>query len=289
MKDRRAEKIKRHYNVLFNGKKFKVLNCIVSTDKTMLNVRTKVFGQYFPTETFVLAEIPNDEGSRYIWLEYAGMGSTTKMEEWRYNIVEKEEPDIEIVNNELEMRAQFKKRHTLSWERFQETHSDFIQSMLEKNHITFDEEKYEESYLWDLMPKEYSVVTFQEALNMLKEKDCKVLFMSEGNVKNSGPHHLTLHGENFSTFLAEFEAESLAELIEREWYESYRLTELHMHNPEAVLPEDLYVFDASLDWVIAFTHEITCDYDLEWEDPLKEAEYRLCITNLPLKHGNPAD
>ena len=35
-----------------------------------------------------------------------------------------------------------------------------------------------------------------------------------------------------------------------------------MYNPDFILPENLYVFDNSMDWVIVFTHE-TQDWETE--------------------------
>jgi len=279
VKDRRAEKMKKHYNITLNGNKFKVLNCIVSKDEKTLSIRTKVFGQRFPWESFVLAEIPADEGSHYLWLNYAGMSSNTKLENWEYHIVQEEKLHIELLNNEKNVRENFKKRHTLSWEAFQVSRSGFIQRMLEENQITFDEEYYKESYLWDLMPTEYIAVPFKDALKMLKAKDEDVWFMSEHH-PNKGSHCISLKGKRIQPFLARADANGLANLIEREWYQSYRLSELLMYNSETVLPEDIYVFDESMEWVIAFTHEITCDWSLESADMMKAAEYRLCITNL---------
>lgn len=267
MKDKRAEKMKKHYNILLNGTEFKVLNCIVSSDKKTLGIRTKIFGQQFPRESFVMAELPTDEGEKYISLKYTGMGSTEKMEFWEYKILHNDELNIELLSNEADVREKFKKRHTLSWEDFQVTH------------ITFDKQKYEESYLWDLMPINYIEVSFEDALKMLKAKKGDVLFMSEDN-RNSGFHGLKLKDKKIQTFLAKADAQGLAELIEQEWYESYLLSELEMYNPEAVLPEDLYVFDLTMEWVISFTHEITCDWELEWDEPMKAAESRLCILSV---------
>ena len=49
-----------------------------------------------------------------------------------------------------------------------------------------------------------------------------------------------------------------------------------MYNPDAVLPEDLYVFDESMTWLVVFTHETT-DWEFDENNPMKQAETRYCI------------
>ena len=76
--------------------------------------------------------------------------------------------------------------------------------------------------------------------------------------------------------IAEADAHSLAEKIEQEWFDSYRLAMQNMYDPDAILPEDLYVFDTSMKWCVVFTHETT-DWESELDDPMKAAESRICI------------
>jgi hypothetical protein len=49
------------------------------------------------------------------------------------------------------------------------------------------------------------------------------------------------------------DAGELSDRIEYEWREYPRLSREAPH--ELTLPEDLYVYDTTLDWVIVFTHE----------------------------------
>ena len=49
-----------------------------------------------------------------------------------------------------------------------------------------------------------------------------------------------------------------------------------MYNPDAVLPEELYVFNESMTWLIVFTHE-TADWKFDENNPMKQAETRYCI------------
>ena len=49
-----------------------------------------------------------------------------------------------------------------------------------------------------------------------------------------------------------------------------------MYDADAFLPEDLYVFDASMKWCVVFTHE-TIDWESEIDNPMKAAQTRYCI------------
>ena len=71
-------------------------------------------------------------------------------------------------------------------------------------------------------------------------------------------------------------AKELADLIEYEWYEPVRLDALGMYLAHPVLPADLYVFDASMEHLLVFTHE-TDYWELEDEQPMKCAESRFCM------------
>ena len=92
-------------------------------------------------------------------------------------------------------------------------------------------------------------------------------------------HHysfLRYNGIEYKNFVAKADANELAELIEKEWFESYILAEQNMYNPEEILPADLYVFDSTMSWFIVFTHETT-DWESEIEKPMKAAASRYCI------------
>ena len=84
------------------------------------------------------------------------------------------------------------------------------------------------------------------------------------------------HGKKLVDFVAEADAQTLAARIEQEWYGSYRLTAQNMYDPDAFLPDDLYVFDATMKWCVVFTHE-TADWGSEIENPMKAAQTRYCI------------
>ena len=129
---------------------------------------------------------------------------------------------------------------------------------------------YDRSFLWDKMSPEYPWVSMKEALDFLRERSGKLRFMTETGNK------LFRNEEKSVDSVAEADARALADRIERDWFESYRLAEQFMFIPNQIA-DDVYVFDPSLKWCAVFTHE-TSDREAERnEDARKTAESRLCI------------
>lgn len=87
MKDKRTEKIKKHYNILVNGKSFKVMNYLISNDNKILSIRTKIRGQAFPTDSVVIIEIPTLESNIVLQCKYKALLSSPILEEWEFEIV----------------------------------------------------------------------------------------------------------------------------------------------------------------------------------------------------------
>lgn len=87
MKDKRTEKIKKHYNILVNGKSFKVMNYLISNDNKILSIRTKIRGQSFPTDSVVIIEIPTLESNIVLQCKYKSLLSSPVLEEWEFEIV----------------------------------------------------------------------------------------------------------------------------------------------------------------------------------------------------------
>ena len=112
---------------------------------------------------------------------------------------------------------------------------------------------YAETYLWDKMSPDLPVADLNTALARLREREGIVLFMSESEITGK-PCALRHRGREVCDFVAMADARELADRIEYEWREYPRLTREAPH--ELTLPEDLYVFDTTLDWVIVFTHSI---------------------------------
>ncbi len=114
------------------------------------------------------------------------------------------------------------------------------------------DEWYAEAYLWDKLSPELPVVEFETALSLLRSRVGAVLFMSESEspLKSCALIH---HGRMVYDFVAVADPRELADRVEYEWREAPRL---FTESPEELtLPEDLYVYDTTLEWVIVFTHE----------------------------------
>ncbi len=148
------------------------------------------------------------------------------------------------------MRRDFMEAFVLDKEDLRTVRSDFCRQ-LEAAGIGLDE-WYAEAYLWDKLSPELPVVSFETALSLLRSREGAVLFMSESR-SSLKPCALIHHGRKISDFVAMVDPRELADRIEYEWRE---LPRLFATSPEELtLPEDLYVYDTSLEWVIVFTHE----------------------------------
>lgn len=182
--------------------------------------------------------------------------------------------EIQLLQNSSEIRNDFINKFVMTWDEFQVKLKDWIAEMA-KNKNTIDINWYNQSYMWDKLNLNFSVATFSEALSELKTHIGKVLIMSEYETVCC-PSKLCYDKEKIKNFVAQVDVKELAKLIEDEWYDSYKLAAQNMYNPEAVLPEDLYIFDESMNWLVVFTHETT-DWEFDENNPMKQAETRYCI------------
>lgn len=148
------------------------------------------------------------------------------------------------------MRRDFMDAFVLSKEDFELLHPA-CREELETVGGDFDE-WFEEAYLWEKMSPDLPVVDFDTALSLLRNRRGTVLFMSESESSHK-PCGLIRYGREVCDFVAMTDPVELADRIELEWKGSPRLTGEAPH--ELTLPEDLYVYDTTLDWVIIFTHE----------------------------------
>lgn len=148
------------------------------------------------------------------------------------------------------MRRDFMEAFVLSREDFELLHPQWREE-LETAGGNFDE-WYDEACLWEKMSPDLPVADFDTALSLLRSQTGTVLFMSESESSHK-PCGLIRYGREVRDFVAMADAKELADRIEYEWREYPRLTR---EAPlELTLPEDLYVYDTTLDWVIVFTHE----------------------------------
>ncbi len=172
--------------------------------------------------------------------------------------------NIKIMQNGNEIREAFTKKFLLTWEAFQIEYRDFLDKIAEKHH----EFRFEEALMWDKMPRNYPNPTFSEALNLLKSLQGEVYFLAEPN------QELRFNFKIHQNFVAKADALSLADLIEYDWYESWKAEDyLYLE----ILPPDLYVFDAEMAHLLVFTHENDA-WELELTEPMKAAAARVCLS-----------
>ena len=177
--------------------------------------------------------------------------------------------NIKFLDNTKEISEAFINCFVMPWDEFQVKQKDWIAKMAEANYpITID--WYEKAYMWDKMNPDFAGASMEAALAFLKEHGGPVYFMTE---RGEDTYY---QGKKLVDFIAEADAHTLAARIEKEWYDSYRLTAQNMYAPDAFLPEDLYVFDSSMKWCVVFTHETT-DWESEIDNPMKAAQTRYCF------------
>ena len=176
---------------------------------------------------------------------------------------------ITLVENGKEIRQAFIGKFTMTWDEFKVRQKEWIDVLAAKNHTV----TYEERYLWELM--DHRAISFAKALGFLRTMQGNVYVMSERE-SHPGRNEFEIDGVEYKGCVAKAKAAELADLIEYEWYEPYRLDALGMYLTHLVLPADLYVFDESMEHLLVFTHE-TDYWELEDEQPMKCAASRFCM------------
>lgn len=177
--------------------------------------------------------------------------------------------EIEYLDDITEIGEAFINRFVLSWESFQTKHKGWIDEMSKQNY-QIDRNWYDQAFMWDKMDPKYPGASMKEALDFLRKHPGTVCFMAEKDDREY------LQGTKTIDFIAKTDADQLAERIEYDWNESYRLESQNMYNPDE-LPEDLYVFDSTMKWCVVFTHETT-DWEAEKaHDWMKTAQSRYCV------------
>ena len=173
---------------------------------------------------------------------------------------------ITLIENAKEIREAFTEKFTMTWDEFLST--EWAEAVVEKYSVTYDQ-----LHLWDFM--DHRAISFDQSLEFLRSLSGEVYFMSE-NESYFYCHGIEIDGVEYKGGVAKMNAKELADLIEYEWYEPYRLDASGMYLTHTVLPADLYVFDASMEHLLVFTHE-TDYWELEDEQPMKCAASRFCM------------
>ena len=86
MKDNRIERIKQHYTIILNNKSYKVLKHKIDSEKSLLTIKTKIFGQDFPHGDNISVSTAEDSNSTLI-VAWKGMWKDEKVEHWEYKII----------------------------------------------------------------------------------------------------------------------------------------------------------------------------------------------------------
>ena len=184
---------------------------------------------------------------------------------------------IEITGNGDALREAFNKKFLLTWEEFQTERKDWLQKAAKGNYTI----NYDTLFSWDKM-RSYPAVSFSKALELLKSCPNDVYFLSESE---SHPYSesITIEGIKYKGIVAKANPPELAEQIEWEWYTNWKTESEGMYFASATLPDDLYIFDLSMEHLIVFTHE-NDHWELELDEPMKAAASRFCMA-----YGFPID
>ena len=177
--------------------------------------------------------------------------------------------NISIMENGTEIRQAFIKKFTMTWEEFQIRHKEWIDSLTEKNFTV----THEERYLWELM--DYCSISFSKSLELLRSLTGNIYVMSESE-STPGHHEFEIDGAKHKNCVLKTNVKELADLIEYEWNEGWRLAELDIYLTHTILPSDIYVFDESMEHLLVLTHE-NDHWELEVDQPMVAAASRFCM------------
>lgn len=136
---------------------------------------------------------------------------------------------------------------------------------------------YSCAYLHDTLDRDISsVIPFDRAVRIISEKKRvysmwdiqRIPISTDPDIHFFKPHHLELYE---SDSVIEWDAGELTALLEKELGD-YDATDC-LHN---TLPEDIYVFDDSLEWCVIFTHSST--KSIEVINGVRPRGERLCLS-----------
>ena len=177
--------------------------------------------------------------------------------------------NIRLLPNHQEIRKNFNAKFVYTQAEFELHCKDWIEMASAQGHPL----SYDCVLLWDKMPC-YQAISFDRALEFLKNMNGDVYAMSEP-AKEHG-QGFTIEGTRCLGVVIQVNAVTLAERIEYEWYESWRLGAIDQYPDDEMLPGDLYVFDPSMDHLLVFTHENDF-WELESTQPMVAAKSRFCM------------
>lgn len=85
MKDKRITKVKQHFDLFLDDRKFKVTSCRISDADGTLSIKTKIFGQPFPHDGHFILTIPSQNTVRNLSLAFRSMTKDPAIEHWEYS------------------------------------------------------------------------------------------------------------------------------------------------------------------------------------------------------------
>ncbi|MCH5279644.1 MAG: hypothetical protein J1E60_07650 [Christensenellaceae bacterium] len=133
----------------------------------------------------------------------------------------------------------FTDKFVQSYSEFVDSHSEWISSLK----MEFNEEYYSKMYMWERIIDDAHVISFVDALELLKGKSGEVLFLTEPPNELIGDFSKL---NNKNVYAAASTAQELAECIVHEWFTKYELFEQGCYLVDPILPDEVYVFDESL-------------------------------------------
>ena len=181
--------------------------------------------------------------------------------------------EMALIENGRGVRRAFIEKFTMTHEEFMKKHRG-----LPPYDRDFPE-TVETLFIWDRLNRDKTgirEVPFAKALELLKTLSGDVLLMPEHS-PCCGVFCQMAQGIDREDCVKKANAKGLAELIEYEWYETWRLSRQDEYLENVMLPDDLYVFDVSMDHALIFTHEFD-EWDKEdTEDFMVCADSRWCF------------
>lgn len=170
-----------------------------------------------------------------------------------------------LLPDHLDIRAEFVRRFVLPYGAYCHTYADQLGHLPMWFRRGYTQRYYETLPMSDRLRPEFAELSFAAALAELRRMDGPVRFMT------NGPgcimrEHCILGTE--SAYVAEADPGELADTLEYEWFEEYRLNEQMMYLAYAILPSEVYVFDEEMERCLIFTHET---------DETELPETRICV------------
>lgn len=171
-----------------------------------------------------------------------------------------------LLSDHLQIRKRFLLRFTLAYPDFCRIRRERMRRWPERYRDQFTESYYERIPYSDRLIPAFRPLSFVDALAQLRSWARPARFLTNG--PDSLCHDHTILG-NQTLYCALADPRELADRLEFEWFEEYRLFEEMMHLPDAIFPSELYVFDEQMSRCLIFTHET---------DETELPETRICLT-----------